>query len=336
MNVFEGFPLVVGLELTLACNLHCKHCASIAGASRVNELSTGEILSLCNQFPALLVQEVDCTGGEPFLRPDWDIITSHLDQLKINTRIVSNGILLKNNIEKLKNSKVKTVGVSLDGLESIHDSVRECSGLFKLIISNIEVALNADIPIAVITSVGDHNVDQLNALGDFLIALGIKHWQVQPIFSLGRAEKFMKISEETFLKLGKFLFEWQSKQTELDVVCADGVGYYTELDFRSKLWKGCSAGRASCGITSNGNVKGCLSMPDTISEGNIREKDLWDIWFDENAFSYNRCFKIEDLGNNCNNCDKGENCLGGCPTMSYAATKLFHNDPLCFYRLKNK
>src|SRR5689334_17492757 len=55
---FEGFPLIVGWELTLACNLRCRHCASSAGLPRDNELTIEESLAICDQFPPLLVQEV--------------------------------------------------------------------------------------------------------------------------------------------------------------------------------------------------------------------------------------------------------------------------------------
>ena len=64
---FEGFPFIVGWELTLACNLQCSHCASSAGVARQNEMELDEALAICAQFPALLVKEVDFTGGNPCL-----------------------------------------------------------------------------------------------------------------------------------------------------------------------------------------------------------------------------------------------------------------------------
>ena len=60
---FESFPYVIGWELTLACNLRCRHCASSAGSPRGQELTLEESLAICDQFPALLVNEVIFTGG---------------------------------------------------------------------------------------------------------------------------------------------------------------------------------------------------------------------------------------------------------------------------------
>jgi MoaA/NifB/PqqE/SkfB family radical SAM enzyme len=43
-------------ELTLACNLRCKHCGSIAGSKRQDELSLEENLRVADQLAA---------GGSP-------------------------------------------------------------------------------------------------------------------------------------------------------------------------------------------------------------------------------------------------------------------------------
>ena len=43
---FESFPVILGWELTLACNLRCRHCASSAGDPRPNELTLGEALDI--------------------------------------------------------------------------------------------------------------------------------------------------------------------------------------------------------------------------------------------------------------------------------------------------
>jgi radical SAM protein with 4Fe4S-binding SPASM domain len=333
---FDGFPLVIGLEMTLACNLRCRHCASSAGQPRENELSTEELLAICDQFPPLLVQEVDMTGGEPLLRSDWQKIASHLRDLNIPVRMVTNGILLKENIGRLIDAGVQTVGISIDGFEESHDQIRDHPGLFKTIISNVESALSAGLPVAVITSVTSKNSTELSNLSEFLFSLGIRHWQVQPLFPLGRAaDHGLNISTNTFLELGLFIKNHAScsSMADLQMPVADGVGYYTDLDVRTRPWKGCGAGRASCGITASGKVKGCLSLPDQFIEGDLRTHDLWEIWFAENSFTYNRHFSLGDLGVNCAGCEKGSECMGGCTVMSYAATNKIHNDPFCFYSL---
>lgn len=332
---FEGFPLVVGWELTLSCNLRCGHCASSAGLPRERELTLAEALELCDQFPSLLVQEVDFTGGEPLLRTDWPEIAARLHELQIPARMVTNGLLLKESAPLLKDVGLATVGVSLDGLEKTHDFIRRRQGLFRQVVDGIEAALAAGVPTAVITAVNTLNVNELPKLHALLQSLNVRHWQVQPTFALGRVLEGneLTLSEESFLQLGQFI----KRQTvpcgaaRFNMMPADGVGYFTELDTRTQVWRGCGAGMASCGITSNGKVKGCLSHPDHLIAGDLRERDLWSIWFDKKSFSYNRSFSLGDLGNVCSGCEFGEQCKGGCLVMSYASTKKFHNDPYCFH-----
>lgn len=336
---FEGFPLIIGFELTLACNLRCRHCASSAGNPREGELDLQEILDICDQFPPLLVQEVDFTGGEPLVRSDWPRIAERLNKHKIPFRMVTNGLLLEENVPILSDLGVATVGVSFDGLEETHDRIREKPGLFRKIISGIEAALDAGVPVAAMTAVNHLNVSELPLLQSFLQNLGIKHWQVQPTFALGRAkEGSLDLSQSTFLEIGKFIHNNITGCSDkcIGMIPADGVGYFTELDTRDPSWKGCSAGRAACGITSNGDIKGCLSFPDHLVEGNLREQDLWSIWFSEDSFAYNRKFTTDDLGEFCKGCEFGEQCMGGCVVMSQSATGKFHNDPYCFHRILNR
>jgi radical SAM protein with 4Fe4S-binding SPASM domain len=333
---FEGFPLVVGWELTLACNLRCRHCASSAGSPRTGELSVKESLDICDQLPSLLVREVDFTGGEPLLHDGWPEIAARLAELGIPARMVTNGILLKESVPQLKAAGISTVAVSLDGLEATHDHIRQRPGLFRHLVSGIEAALAAGVPMAAITAVNDLNIEELPALMAFIRDLGIKHWQVQPTFARGRAREELSLSDETFMELGKFAKAGiaRCKAEGISMMPADGVGYFTELDTWDNTWNGCGAGLASCGITADGKVKGCLSMPDTLVEGDLRERDLWSIWFDKHSFVYNRKFTVEDLGEACSGCEHGEQCRGGCSVMSISATNRFHNDPYCFHGIR--
>ena len=138
---FESFPYIVGWELTLACNLRCRHCASAAGLPRKEELTTEEALALCDQFPPLAVQEVDFTGGEPLMRPDWWRIAARVAELGITTRIVTNGIpLVPGTVARIRDVGISTVGVSLDGLEATHDDIRALPGLWRRVLAGIEAS----------------------------------------------------------------------------------------------------------------------------------------------------------------------------------------------------
>lgn len=76
-------------------------------------------------------------------------------------------------------------------------------------------------------------------------------------------------------------------------------GYYTETEEYLRgntsgraVFPGCRAGLTNNGIDNADNVRGCESMYDiSFIEGSLRERLLYEIWNDPNAFSYNRQLK---------------------------------------------
>jgi radical SAM protein with 4Fe4S-binding SPASM domain len=336
----EAFPLVIGWELTLKCSLHCRHCGSSAGLPRKNELTTKEALALCEQFPDLLVQEVDFTGGESLLRPDWKEIVLSLKDLKIRTNLLTHGVdLTPERISEMAEAGISCVGISIDGLEKNHDFMRRRPGAFNRTLHSLDLMNQAGMKFNVITTVTSQNVNEIPALMEILQQYGTKAWRLQPLIPLGRVKDSLEltIENETIFKIGQFIRENKKKAREkgLELKTADGLQYIFEEDKTAtrKPWLGCPAGWCTCGITSDGKVKGCLSMPDELVEGDLRKNSLWDIWFNPDAFSYNRKFVQSQLGANCLDCDMKENCKGGCSVSSYAATGAFHNDPYCFYNI---
>lgn len=337
---FEGFPFVIGWELTVACNLRCRHCGSSAGTPKAHELTLQESLAICDQFPALLVQEVDFTGGEPLMRPGWEVIATHLSELGIVTKILTNGILLHDEtIARIIHAGITGIGVSLDGLNSTHDYVRGQPGMFRRVVEAIERATHAGLPVTIITTAHALNVHELPRIKVLLESLGVKRWQVQPVFPLGRVRdgNELQLTAQSYLELGLFVRDFGPLAGEngLELLPADSFGYFTEFDTRTPPWRGCPAGLLACGITSDGKVKGCLSLPNELVEGDLRQRDLWDIWFDPNSFPYTRNFCLDQLGVGCRSCELADQCRGGCSAMSYGATGQFHSDPYCFHALLN-
>lgn len=335
---FEGFPLIIGWELTLRCNLRCRHCGSSAGQPRENELTTEEALAICEQLPDLLVQEVDFTGGEPFLRPDLLIIAEKLKDLNINTNILTHGYgYSAKDIENLKKAGISGAGISLDGLEATHDYTRRSRGSFASVMKTILLMQEAELPFNVITTVNARNISELEELHEELSIAHVRNWRLQAIIPMGRVKETpeLQISDEDFLQLGKFIQKQNSKDSHdsPNIICSDGLQYVLPTD---KPWRGCGAGIVTCGITADGKVKGCLSMPDELVEGDLRQNSLWKIWFHPDSFTYNRAFTTADLGQNCASCEKGEECKGGCSSSSYVSANGFHNDPFCFHRINNR
>jgi radical SAM protein with 4Fe4S-binding SPASM domain len=335
---FEGFPYVIGWELTLACNLRCNHCASSAGLPRPNELTTAEALKICDQFSDLLVHEVDFTGGEPFLRKDWMEIAQYVVGLGITTNIVTNGLAVDSKtVAEMKQVGISNVGISLDGLEKTHDTIRGLKGSHQHVLKTIGLVQEANINVIVITTVNDLNIHELSDIRQSLQSLGVSLWRLQPLIPIGRVKncRELEMSSQGILELGNFIRAWTPKAATkgMQIICSDGLEYIEGTENPNNPWLGCPGGVVACGITSDGKVKCCLSLPDEVVEGDLRKNDLWDIWFHPESFTFSRNFVLDQLGYNCISCDKGSECKGGCSVSSYAATGDFHNDPYCFYKI---
>lgn len=338
---FESFPVILGWELTLACNLRCRHCASSAGSPRENELTLEESLAICDQLPALLVLEVVFTGGEPLLSPHWEKIVRRLRDLNISVGMVTNGTQLGDDmIQRLLDAGVEGLAVSLDGEPGTHDRLRGVEGLHQKVQAGISRLLEADLRVTVITTVHRDSLPELPSMRIRLQDMGVRRWQLQPAFGFGRMQtrQALLLSDADYLQLGRFIQEAQADQTEgaVEIFPADGVGYFSELDGEGPQWLGCSAGITTCGITSDGKVKGCLSWPDQFAFGDLRTTDLWDIWFSPDAFPQTRQFSLNEMGGACRDCKHGEVCKGGCSAMSYSETGQFHSDPYCFRAILKK
>ena len=204
---FDRLPFSLGWELTLACNIRCQHCASSAGRPRKDELTTEEALSLCGQFPELLVQEVAFTGGEPLLRSDWPTITEYLAKTGIATTMVTNGLGLDaDSLLQMNDAGLAALAVSVDGLEAAHHRLRGKEGLFRRTLAGMENASKAGLPVTVFTTVHGMNVGQLGAMYSLLQSVGVTQWQPQPMMYFGRSRNGSEtiLSEQDYVERGHF------------------------------------------------------------------------------------------------------------------------------------
>src|SRR5678809_935631 len=84
-------PIYTVWEITLACDLACRHCGSRAGRERPDELSTAEALDLVRQLYEMQVDEVTLIGGEAYLRDDWVEIAKAIRGYGMKCGITSGG-----------------------------------------------------------------------------------------------------------------------------------------------------------------------------------------------------------------------------------------------------
>jgi len=119
-------------EITLKCNLGCKHCGSRAGQTRTQELSTAEALDLVRQMAEVGITEVTIIGGEAFLRPDWLEIAQAITKAGMFCGMTTGGYgITLDTARRMKAAGIEVVSVSVDGLETTHDRIRGKQGSWQ-------------------------------------------------------------------------------------------------------------------------------------------------------------------------------------------------------------
>ena len=324
-------------EFTLACNLNCSHCGSSAGKPRPDELNTLECFKLCEELAELGCKEIALMGGEPFLRDDWYSVGQCIKDLGMDLNFISNGADIDVLIGKISRLEPGVIGISIDGAQKTHDLIRGKGNWIKSMRS-IDLLLDAGIELTIITTLSKINFRDLPKIRELIIKRGI-NWQIQIATPFGNFNNENMLTAEQFYETAIFIAQERKNHSfeDLPVVGAHDYGYFSEILPECNNWSGCIAGIENIGITSNGDILGCLSMGNNhFVEGNIRTTSLTNIWENPDNFSYNRKFDESLLGPNCMSCQFRLRCKGGCNSVSYSLTKKFHNDPYCFYHLENE
>jgi radical SAM protein with 4Fe4S-binding SPASM domain len=344
-----GFvPRLAVWELTLACNLQCRHCGSKAGRARDDELTPDEALALCEQLASLRCRWVTLGGGEPTLRADWPAIARRLVGLGVDVNMVSNGrAWTRETTRQALEAGLESVAFSLDGLEPTHEHVRRAPGHWRAVLDAIDGCLEAGLVASAITTVNRRNAPELGALRELLRAHGVERWQIQIGTPSGNMadHRELVVRPEDMLELVPRVAEMCRDRRRPKVYPGHNVGYFgePEEDLRDRggpipFWIGCTAGCSVIGIESNGNVKGCLSLPsaehgvDEFVEGNVRREPLAAIWRRKGAFAYNRAFAVSQLAGFCRECDYAEICRGGCAWTAFSHTGSRFDNPYCYFR----
>lgn len=320
-------PSVVALELTLRCPCRCITCGSRAGAPRARELGHQEWLDVIASLADLSCQRISLMGGEPLLYPRLtELATAARDRGLIVDMVSSGQGWDEDMAGRVRDSGVHAVTISIDGLEVTRDRQRGLTGAFQQALQAIRLVDQSGLKVGVTTQVNRGNLAELEALAPILQDAGVIGWQLQMTLPIGRAEaQQLALAPEEMPELLRVLRRLAQRRG-LRPHLTDNIGYCTHDDLNLRTiqggfprpWLGCRAGLDSLGVTSDGRVKGCLSLPDSCVEGNLREIPLAQIWNDPNRFAYNRRFTPAQLGAACAHCPHAARCRGGCSATAYA------------------
>lgn len=303
-------------ECTLRCNLRCLHCGSdCKGSSIVPDMPKDVFLRVIDEQITPHVNPIDVliiiSGGEPLMRDDLEEIGGELKKRGYRWGMVTNGMLMtQERFDALKNAGLKSVAVSLDGLENEHNWMRGNANSFKNAMRTINILSSQDEVIwDVVTCVNKRNIDYLPQLKDLLYDSGVRKWRIFTIFPAGRAKETpeLMISDEQLRYVLDFIVDCKKEgKIQTDYACEGFLGDY-EGKVRDHLYR-CFAGINVASILIDGSISACTSIRGKYYQGNIYKDDFWKVW--NNGFKNYRDRGWMKKGK-CGDCKMFRYCEGG-------------------------
>jgi radical SAM protein with 4Fe4S-binding SPASM domain len=331
-------------EVTLRCDLACRHCSSRAGRARPDELTTAEALDLVEQLADLGVLEVTLIGGEAYLREDWLDIIRAIRRRGMECTIVTGGRgFTAERARAAKDAGVMSVSISVDGDEATHDALRGLKGSHAAALAAMSNLAREGVQVSANSQIGRRNRRDLPRVFDRIADAGAHSWQLQLTVAAGRVADDPSLLLEPYqmIEVMPAVARILERATARDVRIWPGnnLGYYGpfEARLRGNLPGGrrgsCGAGRAIVGIESNGSLKACPSLPsEAYVGGNVRDDRLRDVWERAEPLRFTRDDRRGELWGHCAGCYYAEDCLGGCSWTAHALFGRRGNNPYCHHR----
>jgi len=272
------------VHVTNACNFRCDHCFVDFETSK-RDLKLDQFQKLGAESPPLMW--LDIGGGEPFLRKDLADIVLSFDSKIVH--IPTNGSLIPQmlkQIEKIQqySDREIIIGLSLDGLQESHDTIRKQPGNWDQIWDAFEVLRNIDgVSVKVCTVIHRGNCDEIIPLMEEVYSRGVDFHSVILLRGDPLNAAVQLPSVEDLHKLGLQIFEVLNRYD----YGKSTLSAHILKNFHRYLWNTslktieqkrqvirCLAGQSQLVVWGDGEVASCELLP---SVGNIKQNSIDDI-----------------------------------------------------------
>lgn len=334
-------PMVIW-NITRKCNFSCNIChLGSALEADSDELTTQEAVEFIDQMASMKVPLVSIYGGEPLTREDFFTLTNHAHNKGLRIILSSNAALItKKTAREISESGISYVGIDMDGFSQIGGAMDVIAGLEKALPA-MEYLKDAGVRYGVRITIGSFNVSQMPSIIKAIENAGLRRFAVCQHFD-GKDWKAVKEERRGIID---FLIDYAMKNPEMEVVTEqlydDGVYLLQSVAKREpelatgmkKLLarqSGCPAGDRIINVDYQGNVHLCPYWQSRTT-GNIREKKLSDICFDEgNEFLAKLSDKTHYLKGRCGRCRYNQLCRGCGARAEEMCGDPFGADPACY------
>jgi radical SAM protein with 4Fe4S-binding SPASM domain len=288
----------------------------------MQEMTAEVVKGIIPDLFRLGVKEVHLTGGEPLLNPYIFEIIDILVLNNLEVRLQTNGVLIDPDIvANLKKRNLHSILISIDGLESSHNSFRSNKNSFLLANRAAELCVKHGLYTRINTVLHKNNVQDIEELLKLTVSIGVNQHSFFYLTPGGRGRNI----KDFMLSLS----EWNNavsviKNVAKQLNCSDKIKYQNLIvDLKCEINRCRIISRDNCLILSDGNVYPCVFLINSPYKlGNIYEQKLTDIWNNDDIWLQYQLPRSKQC--------KNENCEGGCKGLTYLLTGTMKVcDPRC-------
>ena len=303
-------------ECTLRCNLSCRHCGSDCRTDPgVGDMPLDDFLRVLDEEITPHVDPssvlVIFSGGEVLVRPDLERAGREVTRRGYPWGMVTNGLALTpERFEALVGAGLRSISVSLDGFEELHNRIRRHPQSFARALGAIRtIVRRPEVAFDVVTCVTEPLVPHLEEFRELLLAEGVRAWRIFSIFPMGRAkdDPALRLTGDDFRRVLEFIRRTRREgRIDVSYACEGFLGKY-EAEVRDRFYQ-CAAGVSVASIRADGAISGCTSIRADYHQGNIYRDRFWEVW--QHRFEPFRNREWARRGA-CASCDMFRYCQGG-------------------------
>lgn len=201
---WDRAPMIVYWELTLACQLVCRHCRAKAMRRALpGELSHDQALRVLDDITGFgtPLPHLILTGGDPLERPDLLDIMREAGERGIGVSVSPSvtPLLTFEAMRDLRDAGARAISLSLDGSDAAHhDAIRRVAGTFDETLKALDWARELGLPVQVNTLVSASTAGDLPAIHRLLTARGegIARWTLFFLIQTGRGVMMSEVTPE--------------------------------------------------------------------------------------------------------------------------------------------
>ncbi|MDJ0859689.1 MAG: pyrroloquinoline quinone biosynthesis protein PqqE [Dinoroseobacter sp.] len=325
-------PIAMLAELTHRCPLSCPYCSNpIALHGKDTELETDTWARAFDEAAALGVLQLHLSGGEPASRPDLVELTRAAQEAGLYTNLITSGIgLTPKRLDALEDAGLDHIQLSLQGTKAaLADRIGGYTGGFDRKMSVAKEISIRGIPLTLNAVMHRQNLDDLDRTIDMAVELGARRLEVACVQFHGWAT----LNRSALLPTREQTIATKKTVAEAEARLRGTLAFdFVPPDYYSDFPKACMGGWGSTGlnISPDGKVLPCHAAEtiEHLSFENIRDKSLYEIWYDSAAFNAYR--GTDFLPETCQSCDRLNIDFGGCRCQALAiAGDASATDPVC-------